>query len=292
MRRINKIKKYLKGISSSQKCVIYMCFKNVGMFDSLGLGLLPDFLSIPSGINKYFENNYLGEEVIDRTQKETYSYWVHFDAPNFGDIQKGTHTIDCLITKQRYARTRTAPQLIRMTYKTNDDGSVTLYTEEFEADEKNTRLIYAINLFQSIQRYGWQVGVSGLGFDNVPFSDLNFEILPPGIWPTSKLRIHKSKTTSAPYIRHTEEIIKAHHPDCAAVGKNRFLGYYAYIFQKEGFVILENQHYGNASYIILLDGWEKTASLTKYEVYSGPNLLSRIPHDRRWESQIDDLFRK
>ena len=72
------------------------------------------------------------------------------------------------------------------------------------------------------------------------------------------------------------------------IGKNGFQGYYAYVFGK--ICVLESPVYGNATYIVDREGWEKSSMETKRELIGNKKFLKRIEHDSKWFNEIKKLF--
>lgn len=87
------------------------------------------------------------------------------------------------------------------------------------------------------------------------------------------------------------EMLKAYGPGDIVAGTNGFNGYCAYVYPERGIILLECLDYGNATYVLPYEGWEKTSQLTKGEILEGNLCLNRIPHDVNWASRINRVMR-
>lgn len=291
MRKIKKIDQYIKNIQQNGRGVVWVTLpKEEGERLAAQLGLKEGVLCVPAIINRFFKENVVGRIEIDKSQKETITYSVTFLAPSWGN--NGYHLVTQTRTRERYKRIRHAPFELSLTFKTEADGSVTIFSEDIAlTGDGLDRVGLAINMFHSIARWGWHVGEKPVK-EPLKKDPLMFEILPPGVWPRNGLMATgPTQSGRARYLRENEKTIVAYGPNRAAIGLQTLQGYCAYIFESKDLVVLENEYYGNATYVIELEAWEETAKLTKYQVYSGSRLIERVIHDDNWKTAIDRLLR-
>lgn len=119
------------------------------------------------------------------------------------------------------------------------------------------------------------VSAYGRGEYAWPIEKLPWRFLPPG--PNGIVRVAqeiRELRKRYPHLNYDEE--RLHHaqslqPSHVYVGVDEFEGYFAFVFEKTEFVLLENPQEGNAAYIFKRD-WTSLSKLPKFE------LLNRYPH--------------
>jgi hypothetical protein len=126
---------------------------------------------------------------------------------------------------------------------------------------------------------------------------INWQILPPGKHPWSKVADHVRKELHERHDRSKNPVlfrqskIASHQPDEVYVGTGGFQAYMAYVFKKGKIAILESLETDNATYVFGKD-WKALSQLTKAEILSEDLQLQRIIHSTGWIEKIDALFKK
>lgn len=222
--------------------------------------------------------------------KKTYS----FDAPNFGDISKGYHTIT--ITREVYQKKFCAPKFINLIFELQESESPDLFIFKVYTDyELNTTsttfnddLLFNCNLLQE-NIYNFDVTDtinSELYAENLY---VNWDLLPPGessidllknIFSTKQANPKKTNTIETRLNVFKELGVKKY-----IRGTNSFNSYIGALFNND-IVLLENPNYGNATYIIKSD-WETLSKLSRTELLSNySDSIIRILHNKNWKSNL------
>lgn len=197
---------------------------------------------------------------------------------------------------QRFPRTNIPAPSIEFRIATNTHGEKLIVTTPVIYDTTNSSLIlHIINLFLEIFRE-CEVFYENLdSIINVPFKRLNWDILPPGIYPWSQLKHEVKKIIeSSPHgkqslIENRLETINNYEPDFVAVGRAGFTGYIIFGFTLKNLFVLESTHIDNATYI-LGEQWKALSVLTKAEILNDNLHKQRIIHRVGWHEMIHTLL--
>ncbi|WP_455950737.1 hypothetical protein [Eubacterium sp.] len=118
----------------------------------------------------------------------------------------------------------------------------------------------------------------------------NWEMLPPGEMPSR--HIEKQAELMNQNINAYDiarlNFIETYNATMVVEGINGFNGYYAYLYEK--CCVLESAFYGNATYIIPKDDWEKLSQKTKRELIDEKQLIAKINHTKKWKQSISSMF--
>lgn len=192
------------------------------------------------------------------------------------------------IYKDCYPREYFAPFGIEMFLKKNLDGKEMIITKVMKYQNlKNT-----INLYLEVFGYCEILDDNfKLILDNSKYIRRNWEILPSDIIINiRKLKNKKSESNNKKDFEQARlDKLENNNPIERNIGSNGFQGYYAYIFEK--ICVLENPFYGNATYIVNRNDWEKLSKLTKKQLINSNKLIKRIEHNSNWFEQINNYLK-
>ena len=120
----------------------------------------------------------------------------------------------------------------------------------------------------------------------------NWEILPPGEMPSKHIekQVESMNQNIKAYDIARLNFIEKYNATMVVEGINGFNGYYAYLYEK--CCVLESAFYGNATYIIPKDNWEKLSQKTKKELIDEKQLIAKINHTEKWEKDIESMLKK
>ena len=133
------------------------------------------------------------------------------------------------------------------------------------------------------------------GLYNAPIKKLNWEILPKGKRPWSKIRsaikpiIKNAKRGNASVISHRLETINGHGPNFHAVGTAGFNGYIVMGFTENNLYLFESIFHGNATYVFGND-WKRLSKMTKAQILNKKLQKDRVIHREHWEVKIGELL--
>lgn len=120
----------------------------------------------------------------------------------------------------------------------------------------------------------------------------NWEMLPPGETPSKHIekQVESMNQNIKAYDIARLNFIEKYNATMVVEGINGFNGYYAYLYEK--CCVLESAFYGNATYIIPKDNWEKLSQKTKKELMDEKQLIAKINHTEKWEKDIESMLKK
>ena len=272
------------GVLATEEALIKM---GIEKYEN-GLSTLP---SAAFGIN--CKRNAYGYSKADTTKPKQYRYimtreWSWEQWVSGGGTETQTKFVD--IYRMAYPRIEIPADEVELVLQESREKSryfvANLVIKDFE---KQTRVIkQTINMFLEIFGY-CQIFESGLdyGFDISKIKKCNWELLPRGvkIWIDEKNRTKQDNNEhKISYEQYRISTIQKMEPRETHVGKNGFKGYYAFVFCN--ICIFENSLYGNATYIVKNDNWERLSQMTKKELVSESKLIKRIIHNSKWTEII------
>jgi len=155
MRFIRKIERYLPKSFQKRSFYQYSVTSDKELLVQLGFSF--PFINyeviIPkSNFNKVTSINSNGKEIIRKDlPKDKHTIYHDFEAPNFGDSTKGTHTVTFSRTIEKYKREHTLPFSLTFMLYTEDFSTFYIYSKIFKYDNvDNEELTFAYNLFKNI----------------------------------------------------------------------------------------------------------------------------------------------
>ena len=120
----------------------------------------------------------------------------------------------------------------------------------------------------------------------------NWEMLPSGEMPSKHIekQVESMNQNIKAYDIARLNFIEKYNATMVVEGINGFNGYYAYLYEK--CCVLESAFYGNATYIIPKDNWEKLSQKTKKELIDEKQLIAKINHTEKWAKDIESMLKK
>lgn len=131
-----------------------------------------------------------------------------------------------------------------------------------------------------------------IAFQDIPIRRVNWEILPAGDYPWSRIpsdgiKLHGPMQRLRQ--RYTFESINKYHPESIAIGTGGFRGYVVFGFPSKNIFLLEHLLNGNATYVFE-NNWEQFSQLSKGEILNSHLQRERIIHRDGWEREINKLL--
>lgn len=200
------------------------------------------------------------------------------------------------IPYKRYPRTFIDPPSIELTIAQDDVGNKVVRSTKHNFIESNDGfLIHIVNLFLEV--FG---ECEILREDLTPMAParlirLNWEVLPQGRMPWSKLQRHlrpiveRQPQGNRAVIDKRHETISVYDPEFVAVGQGGFDGYVIFGFPSKRLYILESTQINNATYVLDSD-WEDLSCMTKAELLDNNLHSERIIHRENWFSEINRVL--
>ncbi|MCH7300661.1 hypothetical protein MBA34_16710 [Pseudomonas capeferrum] len=176
------------------------------------------------------------------------------------------------------------------------DGVMYVTTRQLDLTSDPDSLIHLANLL--LEYFGeFEIfDLSKLKISSVPTRQLQWEVLPKGKYPWSKVSeivapyLVKLSQSEKGVIEHRMREISKYEPDFIATGRSGYSGYFVYGFTSKRIYFLESRHLNNATYIFG-DAWEELSSLSKEEIINGGHEHSRVIHDKNWISKVRNFLR-
>ena len=255
--------------------------------EKVGLRNVGDMVLPSFGFGKICQRNALGYYFTDKSKEKKRRYictnWVR----PFGN--SNASYVACDIYRPCYPKVYVDPMEIELMLYSNAEEKqfVMAYLEDKRTEQC---LIQAIRIFIEIY------GKCYVFKDNIKVSTTtnrrrcNWEILPPGKKPGVHLKQqleHDNKSTETYDIKRLQ-VLDEYKVEEIVEGINGFKGYYAYLFTNH--CILESAIYGNATYILPKDNWERMSQKTKGELLDEKAVIDKVDHKANWETKIRKLI--
>lgn len=251
---------------------------------------------VPRPIGPTTRFNAIGREEILRDQDKERLYrtqeWTHEEWAGRGETRTVTSLVD--IPYYRYPRKQIEGPGLELTIKEFKGKKHIVLSEAISWNSSGAdSLKVAINIFLEV--FG-QAEVLNESMQEIPspaeLRRLNWIVLPKGERITQKSLediLSKSKRIR-PVQMLRQDRINSFKPDIRAIGMGGFTGYIVYVFKRKGIAVMESIKYGNASYIIADDNWEKLSKMTKQQLLSKSLVKSREIHTKRWFARINKIL--
>lgn len=252
---------------------------------------------LPSIVGPITRYNAEGRCIIHRDQPKETCYrqhqWTHSEwhGPHQVEVTK---MVD--IPYQRYPRTQLPPPSIELTITELSNGKKAVVAPAAIYDASNPDpLLLNINLLLELFLGCDVLNESLIPVGVVPTISLNWEILPSGKMPWSKLQpllapvLDGQKKGKIPVVEYRLETISKYGPEFTAVGHGGFSGYVIFGFPELRLFVLECARYANATYV-LGGNWEELAQLTKAEILDQNLHEARLIHVECWADRIQKLL--
>ena len=250
----------------------------------------------PEDMGRYSKKNVQGWAEKRRDLPKE-SFTTSFEAPNFGDSSKGTHTVNW--TRERFRRDYIEPPTFEICVeclsKSDDGGRVlkfTVDTPQFSGtpSERHATIMFALNLLQE------NVGGCGIWPRSTSTADLmstyvlDWEFFPQGErldMVVQKLSFRLRNVTPAiqGIIEERAKLFRSLGGDLlmGSSGFNRYLG----AKFADDLVVFENIQYGNALYVLYED-WRIVSRKSRIELLKATNkhIFERFIHRDGWISRF------
>lgn len=240
---------------------------------------------LPAGIfGPQSKKNAYGYSYSDKTNPKESRYvttnWIY----PYGNTDAEMIAVD--IYRKCYPKVEVSPYGIELQLYINKSGQKYVMAI-LNDDIREKYIMEAINLCLEI--YGECYIFDGeICMDNsTKYQRCNWKILPPGEMPSQhiKKQLQVSGRNTDTYDVFRLEHMEKYKSEKIVEGINGFNGYYAYVFNK--CCVLESAIYGNATYIIPKENWEKLSQKTKKELFDENKVIAKINHTEKWEKNIN-----
>lgn len=240
---------------------------------------------------KFLKRKDLPMETAYRQVEWTWEQWC-----GYRDTETRSKIVD--VPYQRYQRTFIPPPSIELSLASNSEGIKYIISPQIDFHSKNaTILLHIINIFLEIFGFCEILSKNLDGYVMNNYKRLNWEILPPGKWPWTKVKdkldpiIEKASPKNQTVIRYRLQSISKFSPQFVALGRAGFYGYLIFGFPRLNLYVLESTYTGNATYVFEKD-WEELSKMTKAQILEDRLQKDRIIHRENWEKNIDALLSK
>jgi hypothetical protein len=302
--KLRSLERHFRGISAETPVVVGLAdvaahdaaLKREGFSSPLSVGetLLPG----PRG--KVSTYNAEGGYIVHRDQPMETAYrqqawsWYEFR----GRYNRVLRSRIVEIPYKRYPRTFVPPPGIELTIANDAAGNLIVSTLPLAHTSENEQaLLHRVNLMREL--FG-EAEVFTQDLDpilGVAVRRVNWEVLPPGQMPWSRLRerlqpvLARMGERSGPVAEQRLQVLtEEHRPDFAAVGRAGFSGYLVFGFEDKGLYVFESLQYGNATYVFAGD-WEGLSQMTKAQILAGGLHKHRLVHREGWRAQMRGILR-
>jgi len=305
--------------SLPQNEFIIACVKKIpasdiaaGKYAHIGIGfdsnklVFPD-KQIPHPLNgRYCRINIQGKEIVLNHLPKVPKI-ISFEAPNFGDWSKGSHTVEQ--TRQVYPRENFPPKELELDIELlreeeTPQGKIFIFKFNIVEvlDKKPARFMKVNNLkndlFFNLNLLQENVGAADIYDSNSSREDylktvfINWEILPIGEREETISRmlsgIKKPTEETKKTLNERYDLLNKMKPLNFIRGVSGLRRYFGAKFA-DGFVVFENLEYGNAIYA-MFDDWERLSKMSRLELLKGDRKgFERILHKRGWEEKLQKL---
>ena len=286
--------RYIRPTDVSNHLFVGLGLTSFEQLQRLDAVVVPDTV-----VGRYSSRNVNGDVVVRRDlPKITRSY--SFDAPNYGDSSRGTHTVDQ--DREVYQRDYFAPREVAFSMKQTGLDDSGRYRIEFISthvldpgrDGFNQELFFELNLLQENIGASGVISASQSTIRQRTVENVSWELLPPGT------RVEEIVNRMG--FRSDQEIRVAR--DYLSVLARLHAGPLTYVIGLGGttryvgakltsdLVVFENTHYGNAIYIIR-GNWEALSKLSRTELLTGHSeTIDRILHiGNDWELKLKNVVK-
>lgn len=270
--------------------------KKIGFTKSLNEGETvlprPIFGSISrfNAEGKYLIHNDQPMETVYRQREWTWEQWA-----GYHETETQSKIVD--VPYKRYPRTFISPPSIELSIVKNREGKkYAIVPGELIGLSNSERVLHIINLFLDIFGYCEILTEDLQDYILKNVCRLNWEVLPPGKWPWSKIKdkvlpiIEQTNEQKQTVVIHRLKTITKFEPDFSAIGRAGFRGYIIFGFTKKNIYTLESIFTGNATYVFG-EKWEHLSKLTKAEILKESLQKERIIHRKKWDKHINSLLK-
>jgi len=285
----------------------YIGLADVNKHLFIGLGLSSyeqlqglDVVVVPDAAGgRYSARNVDGDMIVRRDlPKVTRSF--SFDAPNFGDYSRGTHTVDQ--DREVYQRDYFAPREISFSMRASgydDNGRcriefISTRVLDPSRNDFDEELLFELNLLQENTGVSVVIPESQDTVAERTVETVSWELLPPGtqleeIVGRMRLASDQERRIARDYLSVLTRLHQNHAIYVIGLGgTSRYVG----VRLSPELVVFENVHYGNAIYVIRGD-WESLSKLSRTELLTGHSeAIDRVLHiGGNWEMKLRNIVK-
>lgn len=255
----------------------------------VGLNNVGDIVLPSWSLGTTCKKNACGYSYVDKTKPKERRYVSTGWGYPYGNTSASMHAFD--IYKKCYPKIEVEAYGIELClYENADNQQFVIVDMTDEIREKYMK--EAINLMLEI--YGKCYVYDGVIRieKTIKRKRCNWEMLPPGETPSKHIekQVESMNQNIKAYDIARLNFIEKYNATMVVEGINGFNGYYAYLYEK--CCVLESAFYGNATYIIPKDNWEKLSQKTKKELIDEKQLIAKINHTEKWEKDIESMLKK
>lgn len=273
-------------------------FTELPKLDNLHIGVPTTFLpKITQG--KYSKRNTLGRTIklknIDKIEKS----WA-IEGPNFGDYSNGTHI--AIITKLIWQTKTEFPKNLSITMIpiTISDEQVTIRIQIDAPLNKNSKTFYEDLLFfiNLLNENIHDVDILSVNEEEnanlaLETETVDWELLPIGdrdLKTILRTKFGKNFHNNSKNDDSISFFSNLKLPiDHYISGTGSFERYFGMCFQN-GVVVLEDFHYGNATYVFNKN-WEELSKMSRTELmHLNSSDIERITHNRNWKVRLNYII--
>ncbi len=235
--------------------------------------------------------NSKGRHVVHRDQPkeqaERLHHWTYKQRHGDQEIEVEESK---MITYLRYPRTFVPPPSLFLSVARSASGEKIVVAPGYSSIQEKS-LINSINLILEIGCECELIDDQGEPIIRSPEISLDWEVLPKGRMPWTKLREHLEPSLPGTGTKRRGRVLKRVEfleslaPDFHARGHAGYAGYLVFGFSKIGLFVCESTELNNATYIFG-NKWEEFTQLTKAEVIEGAYAVARLVHLDDWEKQV------
>lgn len=199
------------------------------------------------------------------------------------------------IYRECYPRTLIPPPGVELTFLERDGRKLLAAPVLTKGEDAPESICHAINLLLEFDRVCELARDDLSRLSPVPTRHVRWRMLPPGAHPWAAIHTHLSSTlrrcspNTQRVILDRQQAIVGHSPDEQYVGIGGFADYVAYVFKRQGVVVLESIRRGNAIYVFGAE-WRTVSQLTKAEILNSHLHLARIIHAGDWKKRLARLL--
>jgi hypothetical protein len=241
--------------------------------------------------------NRIGKETIRRDLPKIWKTYS-FEAPNFGDWEKGSHEVSRTI--EVYQRDFDPPREVRILVRALEGKPECHHVATMEILQRHQpdfdrRLLFGINLLQELFGRCDVMSVNATAQEMADSIDVAWELLPPGTLSAAALweRLSRGRTRNGNQLLGTQieqrrQLMESLNPLRWIIGQSGFRRYFGAQFS-DNFAVFENIEYGNALYGLQGD-WATLSQLSRLELLSLNQGVTRIVHRPGWENKLRRLI--
>jgi hypothetical protein len=274
---------------------------HLGVQVANGALIFPTRVLPPDNMGRYSSKNVTGWEVIRRDlPKETFQ--LIFDAPNFGDWTKGSHTV--IQNRERFPRDTIEPPTLEIVIENLSEAEggnpILKFTVDMPLDRQSATyaadLLFALNLLQENLGCNDVIRRDAVTQELIATLSLDWEIFPVGTREEEVVRrmvgqMARPSAEVEAIIRERVAMFSRLRPRQYIQGRGGLNRYFGAQFADD-LVVFENIAYGNALFVLYED-WATLTQRSRIDLLrQGGNGFTRFRHTDGWRQRFIDHMRE